>query len=136
MIIPVDEFTTPAPFLVSPFDTLDKVQLIMSENDIRHIPVVENNLPVGIISSRDISVIATLGRTHQVFAREVMHRMPFTVQSGTALEVVALEMSDRKIGSAIVVDNEGEVVGIFTSTDALNALVEIIRDDETVKAYG
>ena len=37
-----------------------------------------------------------------------------------------LAMSKQKIGSAVVSDHN-EIVGIFTSTDALNALVEILR---------
>jgi diguanylate cyclase (GGDEF)-like protein len=31
-----------------------KIQQLMTEHQIRHIPIVENNIPVGIISSRDI----------------------------------------------------------------------------------
>lgn len=42
------------------------------------------------------------------------------------LDEVAYEMSSRKIGGVIV--NEGsKFLGIFTSTDALNALIEITR---------
>ena len=37
-------------------------------------------------------------------------------------------MSDRKIGSVIVNDEEDRFLGIFTASDALNALVEIVRE--------
>jgi diguanylate cyclase (GGDEF)-like protein len=33
---------------------ITKVQQLMTEHQIRHIPILENNIPVGIISSRDI----------------------------------------------------------------------------------
>ena len=36
-------------------------------------------------------------------------------------------MSSKKLGSAIVLDEQGDLAGIFTTTDALNALVEVIR---------
>lgn len=135
MKLPVDEFTTPAPETVRPEDDLKSVRETMESLGIRHIPVVENNRPVGIISSRDITLIANIGREEQISASQIMHKGPFTVPAGTPLEQTVLEMSTRKIGSAIVVDGTGEIVGIFTSTDALNALVEVLRDDETIKAY-
>jgi len=43
------------------------------------------------------------------------------------LDRVAFTMSDRKIGSVIVNEDDGEFLGIFTVTDALNALIEISR---------
>ena len=57
---------------------------------------------------------------------------PYTAQTGSMLEEVAFEMSDRKIGSALIVNNFGELEGIFTSVDGLNALIEIIRGDVEV----
>ena len=38
-------------------------------------------------------------------------------------------MSDAKIGSLIVNDDNEKLVGIFTNTDALNALIEVLRGD-------
>jgi acetoin utilization protein AcuB len=53
---------------------------------------------------------------------------PITVNSQTSLDEVAFEMSKNKIGSVIVNDEEDKFLGIFTATDALNALIEIARD--------
>jgi CBS domain-containing protein len=36
-------------------------------------------------------------------------------------------MAERRIGSAVVVD-EGGVVGVFTAVDALHAFAELLRD--------
>ena len=52
---------------------------------------------------------------------------PVAVLANAPLDEVALLMSERKIGSVIVNGEEGEFRGIFTLTDALNALVEISR---------
>jgi hypothetical protein len=38
-------------------------------------------------------------------------------------------MSDQKIVSAVMEDEYGSVVDVFTRSDALNALVEIIRGE-------
>ncbi|OQW49176.1 MAG: hypothetical protein A4S09_03675 [Proteobacteria bacterium SG_bin7] len=55
--ISIEEFTTPCPIVVQRNTPLSKVKELMSTNGIRHIPVVENNIPVGIVSDRDIKVL-------------------------------------------------------------------------------
>jgi acetoin utilization protein AcuB len=40
------------------------------------------------------------------------------------MDEVAFEMSSRKIGSVLVTEDD-QLLGIFTVTDALNALIEI-----------
>ena len=59
-----------------------------------------------------------------------MVRDPLTVSSEMPLDEVAFEMSTRKVGSVIVNDENDELLGIFTVTDALNALIEIARQTE------
>ena len=63
----------------------------------------------------------------QVHAADIMAADPVTVTASTPLDEVAYTMSDRKIGSVIVNEDSGDFLGIFTVTDALNALVEISR---------
>ena len=54
---------------------------------------------------------------------------PYTVLPDTPLDEVVYNMSKQKIGSTIVKSDEDEYIGIFTSTDALNALLEVLRGD-------
>ena len=44
-------------------------------------------------------------------------------------------MLDRKIGSAVVVEDGGHVAGVFTVTDALQALVEALDGTFTRRVY-
>ena len=100
----------------------------MEKQGIRHIPVVdENGAPVGLISDRDASLIACFEIMTPLKASDVMVPEPFVAHEGDNLEDVALKMSSKKIGSAVVLDENEKVTGIFTSTDALNALVEVLR---------
>ena len=55
---------------------------------------------------------------------------PVTVNSQASLDEVAFEMSQKKIGSVIVNDENENFLGIFTVTDALNALIEIARSSQ------
>ena len=126
----VDEFTSPCENPVSPETSLKEIISLLEKENYRHVPVVENSKPIGIISSRDLKFISRLDVANLDFkAREFMTADPFTVTVGTPVQEVAFEMSQRKIGSAIVTNSDGEIEGIFTTTDALNALVEILRGD-------
>lgn len=128
--VPVDEYTSPCDGWVSEDESVTSVHKKMTEGGYRHMPVLNNGKPVGIISTRDLYLLDQISETaSDVTAGMLMTETPFTVITGTPLEEVAYEMSSRKIGSAMVVNPEGEIEGIFTTTDALNALVEILRGE-------
>ena len=127
--IPVDEFTSPCAVTVARGTAMEKVKSLMEKHGIRHIPVVDGDVAVGIISDRDLKVLAKFPSWSTFVAEDVMTTDPYTVSADTNLDEVAFQMSDKKIGSAIVQDDAGDVIGIFTSTDALNALVEVIRGE-------
>lgn len=127
--VPVDEFTTPDPITANEDMSFEDLRQLMSEHDIRHLPVVRGDAVVGVISDRDVRVVAglTLAEKGQVRAADIMAADPVTVSATTPLDDVVYTMSAQKIGSVIVTDEEGGFMGIFTVTDALNALIEIVR---------
>ena len=51
---PVKDIMTKEVLFVSPHDSVDDCLMIMSKNHIRHLPVVENGQPVGILSVMDV----------------------------------------------------------------------------------
>ena len=124
----VDEFTTPCPQTAKPSDPLHMVEKLMREKEIRHIPVQENGKLVGIISERDLFFAYRLGDKEQLQAKDIMQPDPYVVDSQAKLSEVAFHMSKHKYGSALITSSDGEL-GIFTSIDALNALVEVLRGD-------
>ena len=128
----VEKFTTPEPITVSEDMSIDDLQRLMATNDIRHLPVVREERVVGVISDRDVRVVAglTYAERFQVTAGDLMTPDPLIVNANARLDEVALAMSERKAGSAIVLDADGKLLGIFTATDALNALIEIVRGDD------
>ena len=123
----IEEYTSPDPVFVDPSTKVDDVVALLQQHGFRHLPVVEDGKVVGIISDRDILLARPDGAREHLVAREVMTRNPYSVTPDAPLEEVALELSRRKFGSAVVVDEDGELQGIFTSTDALNALIELLR---------
>ena len=51
---PVEEIMTKVVFTCTPTDTVAFVASTMASRNIRHLPVVENDVPVGMISIRDV----------------------------------------------------------------------------------
>jgi acetoin utilization protein AcuB len=127
--IPVDDYTSPAPVFVQESTTIEDVMKLMRENNIRHIPVVEGKKAVGIISDRDVKLALTFDPSEKSIAKQIMVANPYAVTAEESLESVAFELSKNKFGSAIIENEKGEITGIFTVTDALNALIEVLRGE-------
>lgn len=127
--VPVEEFTTPDPITADEDMAIDDLRNLMEEHGIRHLPVVRGATVVGVISDRDVRLVAglTAAEKRQVRAADIMALDPLTVRASTSLDEVAYVMSENKVGSVLVEDEDGRFLGIFTATDALNALVEIAR---------
>jgi acetoin utilization protein AcuB len=54
---------------------------------------------------------------------------PYTVKPATPLDAVVTEMSEHKLGCAIVIQDNGKVVGIFTAVDGLRVLSEVLQQN-------
>lgn len=125
----VEEYTTQSTITAEPDTTYEDLVKMMVENNVRHLPVTVEGKAVGIISERNLKLVTDQNQLISLTAKEIMTDEPYSVYPDTPLEDVAFELSSRKIGSAIVEDAEGQLIGIFTTTDALNALIEVIRGD-------
>ena len=124
----IQRFMTPTPHTISTRQTLAEAHQAMRERGVRHLPVVEEGKLVGVVSQRDLYLLETLRGVDvsRELVEEAMSDEPFVVAPDTSLEEVAETMANRKHGSALIVES-ATVVGIFTSTDALRALVTLLR---------
>lgn len=131
--VPVEEFTTPDPITANEDMTIDDLRRLMETHGIRHLPVVRGDTVVGVISDRDVRLVLGLSAAEkfQVRAADIMATDPLVVSASTPLDEVAYLMSEKKVGSVLVNDEDGRLLGIFTATDALNALIEIVRKGDT-----
>ena len=124
----VQDFMTVAPVVIGKTRTLVDAHRIMRERGIRHLPVVDGGALVGLVSQRDLYLLETLKGVDPATETvdEAMTADPFTVPPDAPLDDVAVEMAERKVGSAVVVDR-GSVIGLFTTVDALRALAGVLR---------
>lgn len=127
--ITVEEFSTPSPYCIEPNEKLPEIWTLMKKEGIRHALVQANGHFVGIVSERDLTTFSQSPDFDQIEAQDIMSKDVATVPPDTKLYEVALKMSEGKIGSTVVQDVDADYTGIFTATDALNALVEILRGD-------
>jgi acetoin utilization protein AcuB len=119
---------TSSPATIEAGRSLTEAHRVMRRHGIRHLPVVSEGTLVGILSLRDIHLLETLRGLDPEFVTvgEAMTRSPYAVEPGASVEEVAETLARNKWGSAVVVD-EGKVVGMFTTTDALKLLARVLK---------
>lgn len=120
----IDQFMTRSPLHIDASEPLQRAHELMRAHKLRHLPVTANGDLVGMLSIRDLHLIETLRDIDltEVPVDDAMSRPPYVVAPDASLDDVVATMADRKLGSAIVFDR-GKVIGIFTTTDALHALL-------------
>lgn len=121
---PVSTLMTPFPYFVHPDDPIERVQELMREHDIRHVPVKQDDRVVGLISEGDLRWLTRAqagAEGRDVRVRDVQGPPPYAVDLSAPLGPVLLEMARRHVGSAIVL-RSGRLAGIVTETDVCRAL--------------
>lgn len=123
--ITVEEFTSPAPVTIPPGARVEDAFELMRRAEVRHLPVEDKGAIVGIISDRDLRPFLARGWGTPITVDLVMQTSVVGVNLNTPLCEAAFVMAHNKVGSLLVMDDASEVVGIFTTVDALNALIEL-----------
>ncbi|MGI8649836.1 MAG: CBS and ACT domain-containing protein [Rubrobacter sp.] len=118
---------------LGPESSVAQAWQLVRERNIRHVPVVEGGKLVGLISDRDLRDASPVrksdgGGDENVFGwssmRDIMTTKPTTISPFDTIEHAAQEIYERKIGCLPVVE-EGELVGIITSSDMMRTLIEL-----------
>jgi acetoin utilization protein AcuB len=123
----VRAFMTESPMTVGPQVSLAEAHVIMRERDIRHLPVMHGGSLIGMVTARDLALVEALADfdPKELSVDEAMSEDVYAVSPDAPLRVVAADMAERKLGSAVVVEG-GKVIGVFTVTDACRALTQVL----------
>ncbi len=111
-------------------------QKMMEENNVRHLPVVENGKLVGIVTRSKLRDVAPSAATSlsvwelnyllsKIKVKEVMTKKVITTTPDGTIEDAAVLMAENRIRALPVVE-DGKVVGIITGTDLFRLLVDVL----------
>lgn len=131
---------------VAPSATLAEARTLMHENRIHHIPVVEGDKLVGLVTLTNVLAATDSflrddsSRIHanDIGIEDAMVTDVATVDLNASLRHAALFLERHKIGCLPVLDDD-RLVGIITDTDfvavAINLLEQIEESEPVVEDY-
>lgn len=122
----VRQFMTRAPHCISANASLLEVKQLLREHGVRHLPVVNQEGTIGILSSRSVTAAALSPQAVLLKAQDIMTPDPVRVAPQTGLNEVAALMAEDKFG-CVLVEEEGKLIGIFTTVDANRALAQVLE---------
>ena len=125
----VQEVMQPEPITVDGDTKLCDAYALMQAKKIRHLPVMDGERLVGVVTDRDLR-LATSRLAERPFlpdarVREVMSAPVETASPRDPVERVATLMRERKIGCLPVVE-AGRLVGIVTGANLLDAMLRLV----------
>ncbi len=120
----VKEFMTPNPITVTPDKRADETLDVMRKLNFRQCPVVEDGKLIGIVTDRNIRGVLS-GRSDTKVG-DIMTKDPITILDYASVEGAAEIIRSGKFNALPVVTNKGELVGILTVTDLLDALLRML----------
>ncbi len=106
----------------------------MKENNIRRLPVLSHGKLAGIITDRDLKDASPSSKAdmdiHEMYyllsemkVKDVMTDSPVCMKKDDTLEKAALVMLREKISGLLIVDENGNLVGLLSESDVLRGFI-------------
>jgi acetoin utilization protein AcuB len=121
---PVSRYMSAVPIAIQQTATLSEAIALLQEHGVRHLPVLDGESAVGIVSERDLAMAGSLvpDAWADISVAEAMTPHPYTVTADTPIHRVARNMAEHRYGAVLVTDAQGKLIGLFTTTDAMLVL--------------
>lgn len=135
--VPVSEIMTTDIIALNRGDDLERAELLFKRNKIRHIPVVAEDVIIGMLSYSDLLRISFADAVdenetevdtlvYNMFSIEqVMVKNVTTVNSNTTVKEIAKILATQEFHALPVIEN-GLLVGIVTTTDLIKYMLKFI----------
>lgn len=124
------QYFKPISYIKSPFtanknESVKSIALTMTQNKIGSVIIHENQLPIGIITDKDLrSKIATGIFSIDVAANQIMSAPVITVSGNISIAETQLMMLQHNVGHLCVTldgSNQSKIIGILTEHDVIVA---------------
>ena len=126
--ISIDQIMTPDPASISPQSSAAEARRLLDSNVINHLPVVEGDRLVGMVSSSDLLKLHLLDDTLVIFSRatvdQIMETNLILLDKGATLRDAAEKLSMGNFHALPVVNRKRRLVGIVTSSDLIGELLK------------
>ena len=113
-LVRVKDLMTKRLITIGPDESLEAAATLIKQHNIDHLPVVEKDRLVGIVTSWDLAVSLGTGKKR---VSEIMTRKVITANEEEPVDVVVRRLEQHKISGVPVVDGEGRLRGILTTDD-------------------
>ena len=131
----ISQVMTPCPYHISGTAGMEAAIEMMAIRNIRHLPVVEDGDLIGVVSDRDLRLSKFVCETTKYcpLLRDLCQQEPLIVLADQDVSEVAKSMAEVKADVALVSDESGNFVGIFTTNDACRLIHIILEEAKTDK---
>ncbi|MDH4071787.1 MAG: CBS domain-containing protein [Gammaproteobacteria bacterium] len=135
--VAINRIMTMNPVTIGPDESVARAAELLESLDIHHLPVVEDGVLVGIMSSSDLLKVHVLRDKPTALAAirvsQIMEPDPVTLDVLADLIDVATALTNGSFHALPVVESDNVLVGIVTSSDLINhLLMQIPRGDGSV----
>ena len=132
---PVSHIASAAIITVQVGQKLSEVRKLMQVNQIHHVPVVNGQKLVGLLSAVDLANLSlrSFGSDEtsndavlddQFSIEDVMSKQLITLRSTASVREAAEMLAEGHFHSLPIVDDEGNLTGLVTSTDLIRYLLK------------
>src|SRR5512136_2230676 len=116
--------------------TVGDAAALMSQNDVGDLVVMDNNLPVGIVTERDfVRRVLAVGKTPDIRISEIMSSPLRVIDPEAPIKEAARRMVSKGIRRLVVI-KDNKLVGIITTTDFARHLGKKTLSDDILEAIG
>ena len=120
----------------SPDVMLDSALSVMLQDRSSYALVVENGLPVGILTERNMAGLLVNDATSGVRSlREVMHSPVRTVSHQTPVFEMASLMQAQKLRHLVVVHDDGQLMGMVTLHGLMECIAATVLNEQTLHQH-
>ena len=116
---------SPNPWTISPEASVAEALELMQTHGVRHLPVVEEGLLVGLVTDIDLRTAYFASLLEELKVRDVMSHNPMVVDAGGTVFQAARLIHQHKLTGLPVLEN-GRLVGMITLADILGVFVALL----------
>ena len=125
----LEDAMTADPVGIEASSSLAKAEELMNRSEVQHLAVTDASGPIGIISKQDLLRISSPAHSladDDLLVADILRIRRYIADVSDPLDRVLDIMVNDGI-EAVLVLNDGELAGIFTSTDACSLLAELLK---------